>query len=115
MAYILITGTVLSGCGEIGLCSKTPLDSQDSPGGQYKVEIIAADCLATSKADWVVLSRTSGLLRQRKIIAVVEAGDDDTRRVKARWVTDQLLYVRSRGASVWSFQPYWRDVQIEDK
>jgi len=110
-----LTSVALSGCGEIGMCSKTSLGSEDSPSGEYSVEMVRADCVAASKANWIVLQKTSGFLRERKIVAIVDATGDHADKIKARWMSDKLLYVHARGASVWSFQPYWRDVQIEDK
>jgi hypothetical protein len=107
--------TLLSGCGEVGMCSKTSLGSEDSPNGAYSVEMVTADCVAASKADWIILQKTSGWLRERKIVAIVDATGANAGKVRARWMSDRVLYVRTRGASVWSFQPYWRDVQIEDK
>jgi len=110
-----VLGIALEGCGEIGMCSKTPLGSEDSPSGAYSVEMVTADCVAASKADWIILQKTSGWLRERRIVAIVDATGANADKVKARWMSDKLLYVRTSGASVWSFQPYWRDVQIEDK
>ncbi len=115
LAFLAMTASGLSGCGEVGMCSKTSLGSDDSPGGQYSVEIVHARCLASAPADWVILQKTSGFLRERKIVAIFDASSDKSDKVKARWATDRLLYVRDRGANVWSFQPYWRDVEIEDK
>jgi len=106
---------LLSGCGEVGMCSKTSLGSEDSPNGAYSVEMVTADCVAASKANWIILQKTSGWLRERKIIAIIDATGANADKIKARWMSDRVLYVRTRGASVWSFQPYWRDVEIEDK
>ena len=108
-------GTGLAGCGEVGMCSKTPMGAVASPSGDYSVEIVSADCLAASKANWVILQKTSGWLRERKIVAIVDATGANGAKLKARWMSDRLLYMRTRGAPVWSFQPYWRDVEIEDK
>lgn len=108
-------GTGLAGCGEVGMCSKTPMGAVSSPSGDYSVEIVTADCLAASKANWVILQKTSGWLRERKIVAIVDATGANSAKLKARWMSDRLLYMRTRGAPVWSFQPYWRDVEIEDK
>jgi hypothetical protein len=110
-----LVGVALSGCGEVGMCSKTSLGSVDSPNGEYSVEMVTAECVAASKANWIILQRTSGWLRERKIVAIVDATGANADKVKARWMSDRLLYVRTRGAPVFSFQPYWRDVEIEDK
>ncbi len=106
---------LLGGCGEVGMCSKTSLGSEESPSGAYSVEMVTADCVAASKSNWIILQKTSGWLRERKIVAIVDATGANADKVRARWMSDKLLYVRTRGAPVWSFQPYWRDVEIEDK
>jgi hypothetical protein len=108
-------GVVLGGCGEVGMCSKTSLGSEESPNGAYSVEMVTAECVAASKANWIILEKTSGWLRERKIVAIVDATGANADKLKARWMSDRVLYVRTRGAPVWSFQPYWRDVEIEDK
>jgi hypothetical protein len=115
MAGLGVLSVALESCGEIGMCSKTSLGSEDSPNGAYSVEMVSADCVAASKANWIILQKTSGWLRQRKIVAIIDATGANADKITARWMSDKLLYVRTRGASVWSFQPYWRDVQIEDK
>ncbi len=115
LAALGITAIALGGCGEIGMCTKTSLGSQDSPSGDYSVEIVGAECVATSRADWIILQKTSGWLRERKIVAIIDATGANAGKIRARWMSDRRLYVRTRGAAVWSFQPYWRDVQIEDR
>ena len=115
LAGLGVLGVTLGGCGEIGMCSKTSLGTEESPNGAYSVEMVTADCVAASKANWIILQKTSGWLRERKIVAIVDATGENAAKIKARWMSDRLLYVRTRGASVWSFQPYWRDVEIEDK
>ena len=97
------------------MCTKTSKGSVDSPDGSYSVEMVTAECVAASKANWIILEKTSGWLRERKIVAIVDATGANADGVRARWASDRLLYVRTRGASVWSFQPYWRNVEIEDK
>ncbi len=97
------------------MCSKTSLGSEESPNGAYSVEMVTADCVAASRADWIILQKTSGWLRERKIVAIIDATGANAEKVRARWRSDRVLYVRTHGAAVWSFQPYWRDVEIQDK
>ena len=115
LAVMSMIGTGLAGCGEVGMCSKTSLGSVESPNGDYSVEMVTADCVAASKANWVILQKTSGWLRERKIVAIVDATGENAAKLRARWMSDRVLYVRTRGAPVWSFQPYWRDVEIKAK
>lgn len=115
LAAMGVVSVGLSGCGEVGMCSKTPLGSRLSPDGDYSVEMVTADCVAASRANWVILQKTSGWWRERKIVAIVDATGRNADTLRVRWMSERLLYMRTRGASVWSFQPYWRDVEIEDK
>ena len=107
---------MLGGCGEVGMCSKTSLDSHDSPTGRYSVEIVSADCVGTSKAKWVVLHKLDGAFRGSKAVAVFDDSDPDADvAVSARWLSDRMVVIHAHGAKVWSFQPNWHDVRVVDK
>ena len=106
----------LSGCSELGMCSKESLFAIDSPDGRYQVEVVSADCVGTSKARWVVMKKLAGAFHDSKSVAIFDDSDPDIDlEISVKWVGSDRMVIHTHGAKVWSFQPNWHDVKIMEK
>lgn len=110
---LAFSGLTLSGCG---MCTDETLHESQSPGGMYSVSIVSSDCVGTSKTRQVVLHNLEGMFKDSKAVAIFDDSDPDNPVViSARWQLDQKLIIHGHGARVWSFEPYWHTVQVEER
>ncbi len=113
---VSLMALAMSGCSELGMCSKESLFAIDSPDGRYRVEVVSADCVGTSRARWVVMKKLSGALHDSKSVAIFDDSNPDVDlKISVKWVGSDRMIIHTHGAKVWSFQPNWHDVKIMEK
>ena len=106
-------GLTLAGCG---MCTDETLGESLSPGGMYSVSIVSSDCVGTSRTMQVVLHNLDGMFKDSKAVAIFDDSDgDDPADVSAKWQLDDKLIIQGHGARVWSFEPNWHKVQVEER
>ena len=116
LAIVAIMALGFSGCSELGMCKKNSLFALDSPDGRYRVEVVSADCVGTSRARWVVMKTLDGAFHDSKSVAIYDDSDPDLDlKITVKWVGNDHMIIHTHGAKVWSFQPNWHDVKIMEK
>ena len=116
LTVLATAALILSGCSELGMCSKESLSSVDSPDGRYSVALVSADCVGTSKARWVVMKKLAGAFHDSKSVAIFDDSDPDAKlKISVKWEGNDKMIIHTHGAKVWSFQPNWHDVKIMEK
>ena len=113
-AGLALSAVMLSGCG--GVCDEDTLQTVSSPGGLYSVSVISADCPGASKTQSVVLRSLAGLIKGSKVVAVYDDSDDrHPARISVRWELDRKLIIHGHGAKIWSFQPNWHAIRVDER
>ncbi len=114
-AGLLLSGAfALGGCG--ALCRADTQEERGAPGGRYSVSVETVDCVGTSRAKRVVMHNLDGMFKDSAAVAIYDDSDpDDPTEVTVHWELDRKLIIHGHGARVWSFQPYWHGVQIEQR
>lgn len=115
LASLMLIGTfALTGCG--ALCTVDTQEERGAPGGRYSVSVETADCAGQSRAKRVVMHNLGGLFKDSAAVAIYDDSDpDNPTEVSVHWELDRKLIIHGHGAHVWSFQPYWHSVHIEQR
>ncbi len=113
--FVLMITVAAAGLAGCGLCTEETVSESGSPGGLYNAAIISSDCVGTSKSREVVLHNLGGFKDSKAVAFFDDSDGDNPADVTIRWQMDSKLIIHGHGARVWSFQPNWHDVQVEER